>query len=337
MSAADTLTLPAAPALPGLVFRRFRGQPDFAPMTAIIAASVEADKLERVQTPEELERAYSHLHHSDPATDMLMAEINGELVAYGRVEWDKLDSGERTYTHLGYVRPDWRRRGLGRALLRWHQQRLRAIAASQPHDGPRFFEARANDTEPAAEALLLSEGYQAIRHFFYMVRPTLEDLPDLPLPAGLEVRPVLPEHYQPVFAALNEAFRDHWGYTPIAPEQVAAIMDSAQFQPEHWQIAWDTAANEVAGLVIGTINAPENEKYQRQRGYTDPIGVRRPWRKLGLARALIAASLRELRAQGMTEAALTVDTENPSGALRLYEGLGYRPVKRGSIYRRPLD
>lgn len=54
-------------------------------------------------------------------------------------------------------------------------------------------------------------------------------------------------------------------------------------------------------------------------------------------RALIARSLSQLRELGMTEPSLTVDTENPSGALRLYEGLGYRPVKRGSVYRKPLD
>jgi len=40
------------------------------------------------------------------------------------------------------------------------------------------------------------------------------------------------------------------------------------------------------------------------RGWTDPIGVRRRWRKQGLARALIARSLRLLREQGMTEAGL---------------------------------
>ncbi len=334
---ADTILLPNPPAIPGLTFRRFRGHADFAPMVAIITASVAADQIERVQTPEEMERNYGHLTNCDLAQDMVIAEINGELVAYGRVEWAKLDSGERTYTHLGYVRPDWRRHGLGRAILHHHQQRLRAIAAAHPEDGPRLFEATAHDTEPAAEALLLSEGYRAIRHFFHMVRPNLDDIPDLPLPPGLEVRPVLPDDYPSVFAALNEAFRDHWGYTPITPEQIEGMMASPNFQPQHWQVAWDTASNEVAGLVFGSINAKENEKYQRRRGYTDPIGVRRPWRKQGLARALIARSLAELRGLGLTEAALTVDTQNPSGALRLYEGLGYRPVKRGSIYRRPLD
>jgi mycothiol synthase len=64
--------------------------------------------------------------------------------------------------------------------------------------------------------------------------------------------------------------------------------------------------------------------------------VRRPGRRRGLARALIAASFPLLRARGMTEAALGVDTENTSGALRVYEGCGFRPVGRNATYRKPI-
>jgi ribosomal protein S18 acetylase RimI-like enzyme len=39
----------------------------------------------------------------------------------------------------------------------------------------------------------------------------------------------------------------------------------------------------------------------------------------------------------MTEAALGVDTENESGALRVYEGCGFRVVSRSTNYRKPLD
>ena len=64
--------------------------------------------------------------------------------------------------------------------------------------------------------------------------------------------------------------------------------------------------------------------------------MRRPWRRRGLARALIAASFPLLRARGMTEAGLGVDTENVSGALSVYEGCGFRPISRSTTYRRPL-
>ena len=99
-----------------------------------------------------------------------------------------------------------------------------------------------------------------------------------------------------------------------------------------WQIAWD--GDGVAGQVRSFINHKENDDQGRLRGYTECISVRRPWRRRGLAHALILNSLRILKEHGMTEAALGVDTENISGALRLYERCGFRPERSGSIYRK---
>ena len=48
-------------------------------------------------------------------------------------------------------------------------------------------------------------------------------------------------------------------------------------------------------------------------------------------------SLRALRERGMTSAGLSVDTQNPTGALALYESVGFRPVRRYTSYRKPLD
>jgi ribosomal protein S18 acetylase RimI-like enzyme len=90
-------------------------------------------------------------------------------------------------------------------------------------------------------------------------------------------------------------------------------------------------------MVQNFINHEENEEYNRKRGYTEGICVRRPWRRQGLAKALIARSFRIIKDLGMTEAALGVDTENPNGALQLYESMGFRPVKRHTTFRKPLD
>ena len=65
--------------------------------------------------------------------------------------------------------------------------------------------------------------------------------------------------------------------------------------------------------------------------------ARRPWRRRGLARALIARSLRLLQELGMEEAALGVDAENPNSALRLYESMGFRTVKQHGTYRKALE
>jgi mycothiol synthase len=104
--------------------------------------------------------------------------------------------------------------------------------------------------------------------------------------------------------------------------------------PELWQIAWE--GDEVVGGVHNYIDKEENEAFNRKWGHTEQIFVRRPWRKRGIAMALIARSLKILREHGMTEATLDVDTENPSGALELYESLGYRPYSEFIFYRKPL-
>jgi len=112
------------------------------------------------------------------------------------------------------------------------------------------------------------------------------------------------------------------------------VSDPVMGDTSLWRVAWD--GDEVAGQVRSYISTEENERHGRLRGYTEHISVRRPWRRRGLARALIAASFPLLRARGMTEAALGVDTENTSGALRIYEGCGFRPVTRSATYRKPL-
>jgi len=50
----------------------------------------------------------------------------------------------------------------------------------------------------------------------------------------------------------------------------------------------------------------------------------------------LARSMKLHRDLGMTQTALGVDTENPSGALQLYESMGYEVVSRSTTYRKAL-
>ncbi len=329
------LTLPEAPAISGLKFRRFLGDEDFPGMVAVIAAAKVADKVERSETVEDIRKNYQHLRNSDPFRDVLIAEIDAEMVAYSRVDWyvDEL-SKQRIYRLFGFVRPEWRRKGIGRAMLRFNEAALRQTAASHPADLPRFYESQGNDTELENDTLLKSEGYAPVRHGYTMVRPDLENIPDLPLPEGLEVRPVRPDEYRKVWDACQVAFQDHWGYTPPTEEDYQSYLASRQFQPELWQVAWD--GDRVAGTVLNFIDEEENREYHRLRGWTEEITTGRAWRRHGLAHALIARSLKMLKEMGLQEAALGVDTENLSGALHLYESMGYRPITRVTIYRKPM-
>ncbi len=326
-----------APAIRGLGFRRFRGDEDFPLMAAVAERCKAADQHEFVETVEDLRRYYRHLVNSDPSADMLFIEMFGELIGYTRVWWAQVVDGPRIYSHFAHLVPEWREKGIRRAMLRHSERRLREIAADHTTEVARWFESGSSDTERNWRDLLEHHGYEPVRYSFEMVRPTLADIFDVPLPLGLEVRPVGPEDYLTVWRAAREAFRDHWGFVEAewTDPQFESWQEHETFNPELWQVAWD--GNEVAGMVLNYISAAENSRYGRQRGYTETICVRRPWRRRGLARALIARSLKRLRQLGMTEAGLDVDAESPHGALGLYESLGYTPVKGWTTYRKPLD
>lgn len=333
----ETVIVPGAPDVPGLRFRHFRGPADYAAIAAASNASRFADGREFVTTVEDLARYYAHLPNCDPATDMVVAEIDGALAGFSRVEWYREADGSYRYVFPIILHPDWRGRGIRRALLRWAEARARQIATGHPTDAAKIFGTTAFSQAGSLAALLEDEGYRPARYFSHMVRSLDSPLPDFAMPPGLEMRPVRPEHYRPIWDASEDAFRDHWGYSPAPEEEYHEWLENKTlFTPELWQIAWDVANDEVAGQVRTFIDALENETFHRQRGYTEFISVRRPYRRRGLARALIAASLRVLKARGMTESALTVDSENLSGATRLYETCGFAVESRTTIYHKPL-
>jgi ribosomal protein S18 acetylase RimI-like enzyme len=330
----DRIELPHAPVIPGLIFRRFRGEADYPRMAALIDACKVIDGLERATTVEGIARNYRHLENCDPQTDMLFAEADGQVVAYGRIWWDDLAEGIRLYHPFGFLHPDWRGKGLGSALWAAGEERIRQIAAGHPAELPKYIQAEPFTTERALIALLDRRGYQPVRYETHMLRDLSEPFPEAPMPPGLEVRPVEPEHIRPIFDASNEAFRDHWGIRDLSEEEYKSQLEDPDFDPKLWMVAWD--GDQIASVIHNFIEKKENEEYRRKRGYTEGICTRRPWRKRGLARSLLVRSMQMFKTMGMTETALSVDSENLSGALRLYESVGYRKVRQQTIYRKAL-
>ena len=318
----------------GLVLRHLVAPDDLSAMNAIANAIRAAEGTPFYTTDEQFARFYADPPGSDPATDVVVAELDGRIIGYGRAAWHAELAGNRIYEVIPFIDPAASGVAVFTSVVDALEARARSIAGTHP-PGEKSFESFGGDLAPERDAILVAAGYTAIRYFFAMVRPSVEDLPDAPLPAGLEIRDVLPEHLPIIWAAEHESFHDHWGYAPPTDTDYAFFAtDPVQSDTTLWRVAWD--GDEVAGIVRSFINADENDRFGRLRGYTEHISVRRPWRRRGLARALIAASFPLLRARGMTEAALGVDTENTSGALRVYERCGFRPVSRQTTYRKPL-
>ena len=335
-SAPDFETAASLPPIPGLRFRHFAGPADYAPMNDIANAQREANDNHFITPLDGFAAFYESFDpvRCDKARDLFIVEVDGRMIGYSRTEWYDEPDGTRLHLVVCFLHPDWRRQGIGRAMLATIEARATQVAMANPTSAEAQFQTNGDD-DPGQEALFGEAGYVAVRHGYEMVRPNLDPVVDAPLPEGLEIRPVRDEHLRRIWDAATEAFHDEWGFhVPSEGDYEAWLADPLQADRALWRVAWD--GDEVAGQVRGFINADENERFGLQRGWVESISVRRPWRKRGLARALIASTIDALRERGMTEGALGVDTENLSGALRLYESVGFRPVSRSSVYRKPI-
>ncbi len=334
----DEVEVPDRPAVEGLRFRRFRGPADYPGMLAANQAARDEARIEEVVTAEGLANQYAHLTNCDPNRDILIAERGGETIGYARVEWRDLTDGTRRFVSICALHPRERRQGIGRAMLRWCEDRLAANAASLPDRAtvPAAMQAFAIGAETGAVAHLERAGWTRTGHGYEMVRPTLDDIPDVSMPDGLVVRPVGADEAsrRAVWDAGAEAFRDH-RFEPEPTEEDWQQFLGDRFQdPSLWVVAFD--GDEIAGAVLGKIDPAENAHHGRERGICDSVYTRRAWRRRGLARALLARALVRLRAHGMTSAYLGVDGLNPNQAMTLYSSLGFEVSSMSIDFSKPL-
>ena len=321
----------------GLVLRPYAGESDVPEIARLTNDEFAADGVpEHIELENQLAWYRHPTDQFDPPRDVTIAEVDGRAVGFGFRQWVDTNDGEfREIRVEGRVDPAWRRRGIGSALLAHNERAARAVMAGYPTSRKLAYGSWSGSTQPGDSALLDVNGFSQVRWFFDMVRPNLDDIPDIPLPAGLEVRPVTEDLVMQVWRADLEAFLDHWGGHDDSEEALRRYLDSPDHDLSLWLIAWD--GDEVAGGIINGIERGENRALGVQRGWLHSVFTRRPWRRRGLAAALVARSLALLRDRGMTSAVLGVDAENPTGALGLYERAGFEKAYASTAWRKPLD
>jgi mycothiol synthase len=184
------------------------------------------------------------------------------------------------------------------------------------------------------EELAAHRGYGRIRTSWTMEIEFGVEAPAEPVvPEGIEIRPyVHPGDERAVYEAHVEAFADHWEYHTEPYEQWRQFsVEARNFDPTLWFVAW--AGDEVAGYALNYPERPGDPGY----GFVGTLGVRRPWRRIGLGEALLRRSFAALHARGKRRVRLSVDAENPTGATRLYERVGMNVLRQSGTWQRELE
>lgn len=331
----DQYTLAPLPTMAGFSIRRFEGPGDYPGMVNIIMSNMD-DPNTHPTSLEDVTLDYANMSESVPVRDVLFVFRAEQPIAYCRSgsQWVE-ESHSWIYSWIMHVHHDWKNQGIEDTMLSWLENQAGANHHTLHPGSAGIHSTYIPEVNQYRLDLVRNRGYIPTRYFEAMKRD-LEDIPIYPLPEGITIRPALPSQYRQVWDADVEAFQDHWdATTPPESDFLEWTSNKTYFQPYLWQIAWDGA--EIAGMVLNNINLIENQERGRLRGYTESISVRRPWRGKGIAKALICRSMQMMKVLGMEEVALGVDSENLSGATKLYSGLGYRSYNRSVIMRKPLE
>ncbi|WP_146211251.1 GNAT family N-acetyltransferase [Quadrisphaera granulorum] len=267
----------------------------------------------------------------DPAHRSIAAEdADGALVAFGLVDVRPGDVSTVRASLWGGVHPDHRGRGLGRELLTWQCRVGRQLIAAAHGSAPGELVLHSDERLADRSALARAAGF-SVRRYHLVMRRLLSGagaspVPQVDLPDGYRMVPWSPDLDEQVRLAHNEAFADHRGSEPRSREDWQRWVSGHRDARTDWSfvVLTDGPDPEVAAYTVAF--AFEQDWVDGvKEGWTGLLGTRRAHRRRGVGAALLAASLRAFQAAGMDAAGLDVDRENPSGALGLYERLGYAP------------
>jgi mycothiol synthase len=334
----------------GYRLRAYRGLDDLPVMLPMLWEQRARMRDDEFPTLEQMTQTYTHLVNCDPDTDIAIIEPDhiepddietgdASPVGYLRASWEPTDTGARALYGFVVVTDAHTRHdlitasmvGLEAHMRPWSVTDHDIFRAGAAHPGPGL----TPGAEGYLEALVFEQlGYTA-RHFgASLLRPHLDDIPQRMLPNGVEVRPVTDEQLRVIFDAHWEAFRGDWNFREPTEDDWLSFRDDPLRDTSLWKIAW--AGDTVVGQVKSFVNAEENERLGRRRGYTEHISVHADWRNQGIAGTLLAMSLDLLRDRGYAEAALGVDTDNPGGAFHLYTSLGFELQQFSATYEKPV-
>lgn len=292
--------------------------------------NVSAEDLAEEVADESVDRARDTWVVFDGDRMVAMAVVHGSSEV-----WDL-----HTIGAFGVVHPDYRGRGIGRRLLHKQLERGEELHYERHPGHPARISMRPSDHVTSATALAKAAGLDPVRHWFDMERDLRHDAPPLrPLAEPLLLVPFTAARDDDVRRAHNVAFRDHYGSTERDPAIWKQwFTGSRNFRAElsFLVLAGPEDDAEIAGYLLGYFYDADAAIDGYRTAWIGQLGTLPAWRGRGIGTAMLAQALASYRAAGYEEAGLDVDSTNATGALGMYERVGFVVTRSATSWVRDL-
>ena len=271
----------------------------------------------------------------DPEQSVLLIENQDDLLVALVEVWDEIDLPVHPYIWMT-VDPDYKEQGLDDYLLAWAEERARQVFDKVDPALQVAMRSHIYSIQESSSRAMLRAGFNLIRHGFRM-RIEMEEMPPEPIwPEGIQLKPYNPEKdAMAVYETDEEAFQDHFGFVKEDPEIgfkrfMHHLTGDDSYDPGLWFLA--TEGEEIVAICICRRYGPDDPA----TGYISSLGVKRPWRRRGVAQALMRHAFREYYRRGKRIVDLGVDADSLTGATDLYTKVGMYIQRRYDLYEKVL-
>lgn len=303
---------------------------------AVEDARASADLLNVIETVDRIGEHYTEedtlQELIDPCADLERASLavfDGDvMVGFMKIRYKPFAEEVHRVALDGGVHPDYRRRGVGAALVEAGVAAARAVHALHHPTLKLVVDVHKVEHIAGVAELVRSKGFAPVRHYQRMEHP-LGDVPaDAAIPDGLLVEPWSERNDEDFRSVRNESYRDCWGAAPMPVDLWKNKITNQTFRPDSSFLLRDVANGIPAGMIVTMNWEADTVATGVHDAHSMLIGTVREYRGRGVAGALIGHALRTVADQGYDRAILSVDSADPSGAFGIFEKAGFTAKTR---------
>jgi mycothiol synthase len=271
-----------------------------------------------------------------PDDGRVIMSPNHEVLAYGEVHFNHQPPTHPTVRIV--IDPEYEERDFGKHLLQWGEARARTAVEQCPPEYRVVYRVFIDDKHPASVSMVEQMAMQPVRKSWLLQidKPAMpQSVPEL---RDLTIRPMrYPDELAAVVRVTMETLYDMWGmyeepFEVVFERYQKRLAADSDFEPAIWFVVEDDISGELAAMCL----CDDSFRNDHNMGFIAQLGVRRTYRRRGIANALLLYTFSEFWQQGKARVAVGVDGESTTGAIELYLQSGMVVTRTGMFYEKEL-